>query len=942
MKLKVIMAAWVLLFVFQPFTWAGDVPLSRAVIVAGNFIKKSSVIRSLDFPGNVPVQLSFAKKQEGKTLYYVFSFPEHEGFIIVAADDRVPPVLGYSLTGTCQVTPEPPAYTGFMQAIEKEILTAISGNTPPLEATTEKWKDLESSPFFVEKPVHMIPPLIATRWDQGCFYNAGCPNDTAAATTCLHALAGSGAVAMAQIMKYYQYPAHGTGEHGYTHPKYGIQYANFGATSYNYSAMPDSLTGPDDMVSALVYQVGVAQNMNFNVTFSSSDSAAIDSAFVKYFGYPETSAWKWSANYAAADWLTMLKTELDASHPLIYHSFDLNGRHNFYICDGYQDAGYFHFNWGWGGAYDGYYYLDSLFPGGNYTIGQGAIFNLAPGTQTPDSYLMDFESVTDFSLTFNDWTVKDMDHHDTYGFTNFTFPHQFEPLAFLCFNPAQVVPSMATDQAIQPHGGQRFGACFSSNPPSNNDWFISPQIQLGANGNFSFWIKSYTDKYKVDDYFVAVSTTDNNPASFTTISGTDTLHTTTAWVKKTFSLSAYNNQRVYVAIHCVSNDHYLMMIDDLEIKTKGSSSVKADFSVDKSSPMAGESVNFTDLSVGGPTSWSWTFTGATPATSTVQNPTGIVYQTPGTHPVTLKVSNGTSSDLITKPNFISVSAHPSSMSLDFESVADFSLTFLPWTVNDVLGGNTYGIVSNTGISYIFPHTNDSMTYICFNPSKTTPAMTDLLPHAGQKLGCCFSTVPSVPPAPAVTPNDKWLISPKMTLGINPKIEFWVKSYSTQYGNEMYNVAVSTTGLEPASFVALTATPESAPADWTKRSYDLPAYANQNVYIGIQCVTNDGFIFMIDDIAITSTVGVAEQGKFGQFSLYPNPARDRLTLQSENAVQSPVTLELINTLGEKTRSWREAVFNGTMTIGLRDVPEGMYILRITAGNETVNRKITIIN
>jgi PKD repeat protein len=915
------------------------VPISTARLVATNFCIQNGHPSALSFPGDAiaPGSGITPVVRENHPLYYCFNLQENKGFLIIAADDRMPPVLAYSFAGGAAERGMPPACAGFMAVLELDILHAITSDAAPSDETVSQWSRLGSVQPLPVKQATGIGPLVSTRWGQGCFYNAGCPNDTAATATCLHAQAGSGATAMAQVMKYYQYPAHGSGEHGYTHPKYGIQYANFGATTYNYTSMPDSLNSPNDVVSTLLYQCGVAQNMNYGVTFSSSDTAAIDTAFIKYFAFPATAAWKKRANYPAADWLAMLKTELDASHPLVYQSSDLAGRINYYICDGYQGADYFHFNWGWGGAYDGYYYLDNLMPGSNLTNFQGAIFNLAPSPPAPTGYTMDFETVPDFSLTFSDWTVKDMDGHDTYGIENHSFPHQSEPMAFLSFNPATVTPAMTADQAIQPHGGQRFGACFSSNPPSNSDWFISPQVQLGSNGSYSFWIKSYNDTYGVDDYFVAVSTGDNNPASFTVISGPDTLHTTTGWVKKTFSLAAYNNQKVYAAIHCVSKDHFLMMIDDLEVKTQGSSTITADFSADRTSLMAGESVNFTDQSAGGPVSWTWTFTGGTPATSALQNPSGITYQVPGTYPVKLKVSNGSSSDSVTKSAFISVTGFPSSMSLDFESLADFTLSFLPWTLIDVKGGNTYGIQSVT-----FPNNYYPMSYICFNPAKTLPPLTNMQAHSGQKLGCCFSTVPVAPPLPAVTPNDKWLITPHMTLGTTPLMEFWVKSYNTQFGSELYNVAVSTTDPVPASFVPLTAAPEASPADWTKRSYDLSAYTGQNVYIGIQCVTNDGFIFMIDDISITSTVGVDEKGAPGRFTIYPNPAKDQVTLRPGKAPATPLTIVLVNTLGEEVRSWNQPETRGNITLILRDVKPGMYILKISDGKETVNRKLTIIN
>jgi len=84
----------------------------------------------------------------------------------------------------------------------------------------------------------------------------------------------------------------------------------------------------------------------------------------------------------------------------------------------------------------------------------------------------------------------------------------------------------------------------------------------------------------------------------------------------------------------------------------------ADFSASATSICAGEMIDFTDLSTGGPTSWEWTFDGGAPATSTDQNPTGIVYDTPGLYDVTLLVTNGAGSNSLARPDYIEVLALP--------------------------------------------------------------------------------------------------------------------------------------------------------------------------------------------------------------------------------------------------------------------------------------------
>ncbi len=776
---------------------------------------------------------------------------------------------------------------------------------------------------------------MSTAWGEGCLYNPSCPVDTAAHATCLHVPAGSGAVAIAQLMKYYGFPIQGTGEHSYNHPVYGIQYANFGATSYNWSGMPDSLTTGDEQVATLIYQCAIAQDMNFGTTASVSAPDALDSALRRYFGYP---AGRWIAKEDTGGWNTVITGELDALRPVILHGTDpLEAVSRFFVCDGYDTAGRWHIRWGWGGLYDGFYPPDSLAPGNLYfTAGLRALTGIFPDPAGGE-VLMDFEDTPDFSLSFGSWTVLDADHHDTYGISGYTFPHQNEPMSFLCFNPAAVSPPMTGDPAIQPHGGERFGACFSSNPPANDDWFISPQVKIGPNGSLSFWIKSYTDLYGVDSYSVAVSETDNAPGDFTVISGSQPLQTTTDWTRKIFNLGAYAGKRIYIAIRCTSSDRYLMMIDDLVIRPQAATILSADFIADRTSVRIGDTVNFSDQSAGAPSTWHWEFPGGTPSFSDLPVPPPVRYAAAGTYDVSLKIGAGSTADSLTKTSYVTVTGYPVSLFLDFETVDDFSRSFSPWTVLDVKGGETYGIQNVT-----FPHAFEPMAYVCFNPSATTPPVTGMTAHAGQKMGCCFSSIPSAPPLPATSPNDKWLISPKVSLGGEPVLQFWVRTYNDAFGEERYFTGVSVAGTDTADFSFLTADAERAPTEWTLRTYDLSSFANHDVHIGIRCVTNDGFIFMLDDISLTSALLTEEISRLGGISVFPNPAGDRLRLGIPPGFTGSVNAELESSCGVPAGTWQIPARPGTVEFDIRHLPSGLYLLRLTGGGECLTRKVIIIH
>jgi PKD repeat protein len=548
-------------------------------------------------------------------------------------------------------------------------------------------------------------------------------------------------------------------------------------------------------------------------------------------------------------------------------------------------------------------------------------------------YNMDFESVADFSLSFSPWIVNDADGHPTYGITGVVFPHQNSAFSYIAFNPAQTVPAM-TDAAIQPHSGSRFGACFADTISPNNDWFISPRIHLDTNGSFTFWVKSYSSYYGLEKYRVGVSVTDSAPSSFTIISGATPLQADTVWTKKTFSLAAYNNQHVYVAIQCVSTAAFIFMIDDLTITASSNVAPTADFTASQTTVPLGRTVSFTDLSAGFPTSWKWTFAGGNPSASTLQNPSGIAYDTAGTYSVKLVVTNAYGSDSLVKTGYIHVySGLPSSVLLNFESQSDFSMDFSPWLAVDADGGPTYTI---TGIS--FPNNGEPFAYMAFNPATTTPPITDqaMMPHSGNRFGACFSSVPPF------NPNNKWLISPHMTLTAGAKIGFWCKTYNTDYGFEKFNVAVSTTTNNPNAFTTITGpVPLEAPVTWGYREYDLDSYAGQNVYVGIQCVSDNAFIFMVDDIQIAPNLGVNDHPGDVAFTLYPNPATDRVSVDFGDREGGIRTVTLINSLGEtvaeKTYS---ASVRGAVGLDLTGFPRGIYLISVKDNTGTGIRKLMV--
>ncbi|MCK5838599.1 MAG: choice-of-anchor J domain-containing protein [Bacteroidales bacterium] len=268
--------------------------------------------------------------------------------------------------------------------------------------------------------------------------------------------------------------------------------------------------------------------------------------------------------------------------------------------------------------------------------------------------------------------------------------------------------------------------------------------------------------------------------------------------------------------------------------------------------------------------------------------------------------------------------------LDFEGIEDFSLEFAPWTVIDVDSADTYGFEG-----YTFPNDHEPMAFIVFNPSNTNPPMVDqaIQPHSGLKFGACFDCL-----AP---PNDDWLISPQITLEKNSNLTFWVKSYTDDYGLELYNVAVSTSGNSPDDFVIISgSTPKEAPAEtWTEEYYDLSDYDHQTVYVAIQCVSSDAFVFMVDDIIIhTEPSGVVDSDDInsnGRISVYPVPAEQTINIEADLEIEN---VRIVNFVGQTV--YEENINSTQSTINISHMESGIYLMVFKTKKGLLSKKVTI--
>lgn len=268
--------------------------------------------------------------------------------------------------------------------------------------------------------------------------------------------------------------------------------------------------------------------------------------------------------------------------------------------------------------------------------------------------------------------------------------------------------------------------------------------------------------------------------------------------------------------------------------------------------------------------------------------------------------------------------------MNFEYCADFAIDgFIPaWKSVDKDGSPTYGF---QGIS--FPHAGEAFGFMAFNPSLTDPVMTpeeapEIQPYEGNRLGVAFATVEGS--------NNDWLISPKLELpSTNANISLFVKTFIDEYGLESYKVLVSPTENQDDFKEVHSA---EAPADaWKEVTVDLSDYAGKSIYIAIQCVSHDKFIFMVDNIKVSKPVAGNQSELTSQLNLYPNPSSNKIVIQSTDALIEHVSI--FNLSGQEIYS-SEPLNQHHYTYSVERLDSGIYFARIKTSQGTAVMKFMV--
>jgi hypothetical protein len=352
-------------------------------------IAKQYLIKAIGISSNPTLSLyQTLHDGNGTPSIYIYNIGE-DGFMLVSAEDLVDPVLGYSFSGKYDSTRVADNFKqmldGYSNAIDRMRQAMNAGQkVTPTKRTIQERAALngEDNNIFAATPAKDVSALVETQWGQGYGYDNYCPSYSGNSDG--HAVVGCVALAMAQVIRYHQYPNVGFGSYSYVHSVYGTLTANFASSYYNYANMPTSVewnSSQDEInaVSLLCYHCGVSVGMNYqNVNYTTGSGSQTEHIVsgLRHFGY-------FGAYYQSRGGSTATKAifdslvlnDLNRGLPVVCSGTGDSYGHA-YVCDGYMSrTNRYHFNWGWDGWQDGYYTMDDM---NGFSSDQGAVLNIHP------------------------------------------------------------------------------------------------------------------------------------------------------------------------------------------------------------------------------------------------------------------------------------------------------------------------------------------------------------------------------------------------------------------------------------------------------------------------------------------------------------------------------------------------------------------------------------
>lgn len=356
-------------------TLAGPIDPEKALEIANDFwnnnLKKDAqlVLSPASIASKAP---SRDGEQGSDAQYYIFNSNNDNGFVIISGDDQLTPIVGYS--DDCRIGEMPPALAEWLNVYSSYVDDVRSGAVEHVSTTAATGTRIE--------------PMLQTSWNQSAPYNNFCPEVSGQRTP-----TGCTATAMAQVMKFHEWPAS---------PKKAISWLNniTGETEtiditkhvYDWDNMLNHYrdgynTVQADAVAQLMVDVGKAINSSYAPSGTGSTDVDAARGLVNVFNYsPQIKIFK--RNECTYDeFISVIRENLEARQPLVHcgQAQSYAAGHAF-VCDGIDENNYVHIDWGWDGAFNGFFDLGSMAPGGTgigggqdrYNVHQSVIANIRP------------------------------------------------------------------------------------------------------------------------------------------------------------------------------------------------------------------------------------------------------------------------------------------------------------------------------------------------------------------------------------------------------------------------------------------------------------------------------------------------------------------------------------------------------------------------------------
>ena len=446
---------------------AGPVDQQKAQKVGAKFLSTTAVSQK---SADIQLQLVSTAYDRNATDYYVFNVSNGEGFVIVAGDDRVKPILAYSTTGSFDPNNMSEGFQFTLDGFCEEIQYVREHNLTATPDIVAEWRSVNEKGSLNRggQTRAVVGPLCQTLWNQNFPWNSQCPEDPEGSGG--HVYAGCVATAMGMVMKFWEWPAQGVGSHSYHPEGYAQQSANFGETEYHFELMPNTLdsTSTEEEyfeIAQLLHHLGISVDMMYSGSGSGAYSDAVPSALRSYFRYncndhvTNYGNWWPGWGYTNEEWAQMLKDGgLDELLPLYYSGQDDSGAGGHaYVCDGYDENDYFHFNWGWSGRDNAWCPIGALnttryafnqmngFTG--HIIPQGDVYYSRPDS-VDKMVAIEEASLDAVRLSWTNPTL-DLNGNTLTGITSITIRRNFEVIAEL--TDAQVGADMEyEDNGLEP------------------------------------------------------------------------------------------------------------------------------------------------------------------------------------------------------------------------------------------------------------------------------------------------------------------------------------------------------------------------------------------------------------------------------------------------------------------------------------------------------------